>query len=474
MKQKGATARTPHVEGYADFLTRKAIIDLPTGIKNPKGISESLFAFQAPIVEWALKRGRAAIFAGTGLGKTPKQCEWSRLVERHTKRPVLIVAPLAVSHQTICEARKILGMDIAFASGRNDIGKRGVYVTNYQKIHNFDASVFSGVALDESSILKSQDGATRTALIEAFALTPFRLACSATPAPNDFVELGNHSEFLGVMRMTEMLSTFFVHDGGDTSQWRLKGHAENDFWKWVSSWAVYITKPSDIGFSDEGYILPPLRVHEVIVDCDSTPLEGELFAMPAKTMQERRGARKVSIEERIEAAKEIAQKHQGEQILTWCGLNEESEKVSKAIGAVNVTGSDPDEKKEKDLLGFASGQIERMTSKVAIAGFGLNLQGCHVMIFLGLSDSWEALFQAVRRCWRFGQKHPVDVYIIISSLEIAVLENIKRKEADAEKMQKSLASHMAEFTKRQISTRSTVRDHVEYYPIETMKLPDFL
>jgi len=458
---------------YQEFLQRKAIVDAPTGIESPKGISKSLFDWQQVIVEWALKRGRAALFEGTGLGKTPQQCEWANHVEQFTSMPVLIVAPLAVSHQTIAEAKKILGLEITFAHDQSEVGQCGVYITNYQKLDKFNPRAFGGIALDESSILKSIDGSTKQKLIDDWTVVPFRLACTATPAPNDYMELGNHAEFLGVMKSTEMLSTFFVHDGGETQKWRLKGHAESDFWKWMASWAVCIQSPSDIGFDGSPYVLPQLRIHEVIVDCDSKPLAGELFAMPAKTLQERRGARQISIEDRVAKCAEIIAESPDGQWLTWCGLNSEADLCAKATKSENVQGSDSDERKESVMLGFARGEVPRLTSKVSIAGFGMNWQLCSKMAFVGLNDSFEGMYQAIRRCWRFGQKNPVDVYIILSSLEGAVLDNIKRKEAEAEAMQKALVSHMADLTKRQLKA-GAIRTKIEYNPKTRIKLPSFI
>lgn len=458
---------------YQEFLQRKAIVDAPTGIEKPRGVSKSLFDWQQVIVTWALKRGRAALFEGTGLGKTSQQCEWSRIVEKHTQRPVLIVAPLAVSHQTISEAEKILGLKITFAHDQSEVGQCGVYITNYQKLDKFDPRAFAGIALDESSILKSIDGSTKQKLIDDWTVVPFRLACTATPAPNDYMELGNHAEFLGVMKSTEMLSTFFVHDGGETQKWRLKGHAESDFWKWMASWAVCIQSPADIGFDGSAYILPPLRMHEIVVECDSKPLPGDLFAMPAKTLQERRVARSASIEDRVSKCAEIIAETPDGQWLTWCGLNNEADLCAKATQSENVQGSDCDERKEKIMLGFARNEVPRLTSKVSIAGFGMNWQSCHKMAFVGLNDSFEGMYQAIRRCWRFGQKNPVDVYIILSSLEGAVLDNIKRKEAEAEAMQRALVEHMADLTKRELGA-GTTRTKIDYNPTIKITLPSFI
>lgn len=458
---------------YEEFLQRKAIVDAPTGIRNPQEISKSLFEWQRPVVKWALTRGRAALFEGTGLGKTAQQCEIARHVEAETKMAVLIVAPLAVSHQTISEAKKILGLEITYAHDQSDVTERGVFITNYQRLDKFDPCQFGGIILDESSILKSVDGSTKQKLIDDWTIVPFRYACTATPAPNDYMELGNHAEFLGVMSSSEMLSTFFVHDGGETQKWRLKGHAESDFWKWMASWSVCISHPRDIGFEQEGYDLPPLRIHEIIVDCDNKPIEGELFALEARTLTERRAARKSSISDRVAKCAEIVASKPTEQWLTWCGLNNEAEECAKATNSENITGSDSDERKERLMLGFATGEVERITTKTSIAGWGMNWQRCCNMAFVGLNDSFEALFQAIRRCWRFGQKNPVDVYIILSSLEGEVLKNIRRKEADAEAMQKALVSHMAQFMKRELNVGAT-RTKLEYKPTKQITHPHFL
>lgn len=458
---------------YEEFLKHKAIIDTPTGIALPTELNSNLFDWQQVIVRWALMRGRAALFEGTGLGKTPQQCEWSRQVEAHTSKPVLIVAPLAVAHQTIAEAMKIIGLIVKFAHCQSDVGEHGVYITNYQKLDKFNPRAFGGIALDESSILKSIDGSTKQRLIDDWTVVPFRLACTATPAPNDYMELGNHAEFLGVMKATEMLSTFFVHDGGETQKWRLKGHAERDFWKWMASWAVCIKSPADIGFDGSAYALPPLRMHEVFVDVEQLPIEGELFAMPAKTLDQRRHARKISIAERVEKCAEIVNASTDGQWLTWCGLNSESDECAKATKSENVQGSDSDERKEKIMLGFASGDVSRLTSKLSIAGWGMNWQRCHQMVFVGLNDSFEGMYQGIRRCWRYGQIHPVDVYIILSATEGAVLENIKRKEAEAESMQRAMVEHMADLTKRELGAGFR-RTKIEYLPMKQLQLPTFL
>lgn len=468
---------------YAQFLKSKAIVARPAGIKEPQDISERLFPFQRACEKWALQRGKSALFLGTGLGKTPIQGDWAAHVEEYTQKPVLILAPLAVSHQTIELVKNVLGLEIKFAEHGAQVGDRGIYVTNYQKLDRFHTEVFGGVVWDESSILKSVDGKTRAKILEAFAQTPFRLACTATPAPNDYMELGQHAEALGVMKASEMLATFFVHDGGETQKWRLKRHAEKGFWQWLASWCICAQKPSDIGFSDEGFVLSPLTIHDIIVDIDAKPLPGELFAMPARTLQERRGARRVSVNERVEKLASIIDADQSftadeqgracyPQWLVWCNLNAEAESIAKECKMQNVTGSDEDEFKQTMMLKFAKGDLIRLASKPTIAGYGMNWQNCHKMAFLGLSDSWEQMYQAVRRCWRYGQKHPVDVYVVISSQETAVLQNIKRKEADAQRMQAALVEHMSDLTRKQFS--ATVKTTTEYKPKKRFEVPAWL
>lgn len=440
---------------YTEFIASKRVQDKATGLETVPDLNPMLFDFQRDIVRWALRRGRAAIFADCGMGKTPMQLEWAK----HVPGRVLILAPLAVAHQTIREGQKF-GVDVTYARSQpqSDDGHR-ITVTNYQMLDRFDVSKYAGIVLDESSILKSYEGKFRNQIIESFQNCQFRLACTATPAPNDFMELGNHAEFLGAMTRTEMLSMFFVHDGGKTQKWRVKGHAEADFWRWVCSWAVMIRKPSDLGYEDGGFILPPINFHSVVVP--SEPLPGYLFPVNANTMDERRGARKETVKERAEKCAEIIDGSR-DQWLIWCNLNSESDALSSAIdGAVDVRGSMDDDKKESALTGFSLGEVSRMVSKPSIAGYGMNFQSCHKMAFVGLSDSYEQFYQAVRRCWRFGQTHPVDVYIITSEAEGAVVENIKRKEADAMRMAEQMVEHMKDINTEEIHGIQRTRDAYE-------------
>ncbi len=433
---------------YQDFLKQKDIVDRNSGF-NPTAINPMLFPFQSAIVKWACKRGRAAIFADCGLGKSPMQLEWSRLVHEHTNQPILILAPLAVSKQTKREGEKF-GISVNICESQEDV-VNGINITNYEKLHKFDAGSFIGIVLDESSILKSYTGKFRTQIIESFKLTPYKLACTATPAPNDFVELGNHAEFLNILSRSEMLSLFFINDSANVGTWRLKGHGEDKFWKWLCSWAVMLSKPSELGFEDDGFILPELNIIEHVIEFGK-PLEGYLFPQKAETLNERRQARRESINEKIAYIKSIITEDQ--QWLIWCDLNTESELISKSINATEITGAQENELKEKYLLGFANGDYRVIVSKPKIAGFGLNFQVCHNVIFAGLSDSYEAFYQAIRRCWRFGQKSQVNCHIITTDIEGNIVENIKRKEADAKRMRKEMIKHMQDITKTELNEKS--------------------
>lgn len=450
---------------YQEFLQRKRIVSVPSGFDpDATAFPELLFDFQRDVVGWACRRGRAALFEDCGLGKTPQQLAWAEAVAQFGD--VLILAPLCVVHQTMREASKF-GITINIASEQREVWP-GINITNYEKLHRFDASHFKGVVLDESSILKSYDGATRTAIIEGFERTAYKLACTATPAPNDFMELGNHAEFLGVMSRTEMLATFFVHDGGETSKWRLKGHAETEFWKWLCTWAVNLRRPSDLGYDDGKFTLPELKFREHVV-ASNQKMDGYLFSIPAATLAERRDARRASLSERVARAAELAD---GEQWVFWCNLNSESEALAKLLNAEEIRGSTPEEERERIARGFLDGSIGRVVTKASLWGFGMNLQCCHNTAFVGLSDSYEEFYQAVRRFWRFGQTEPVNAHIIISDLEGAVLANIKRKEADAQRMAAEMVRHMAAISSSEI--KGTKRETIEYQPTKRMRIPEWV
>jgi DNA modification methylase len=420
---------------YDNFLADKAITSPLAGLADIPPLSAHLFPFQSDIVRWALKRGRAAIFADCGMGKTPMQLEWAK----HIPGNVLILAPLAVAAQTVHEGDKFF-IPVRYCRDQSTV-EPGITITNYEMLEHFDPSYFTGIVLDESSILKSYDGATRTAIIEAFAQTPYRLACTATPAPNDYMELGNHAQFVGSMSRVEMLSMFFVHDGGETQKWRLKGHAERDFWKWLASWSVMIRKPSDLGYEDGAFVLPKLSMHEHVIDIDK-PTDGYLFSLEAATLQDRIAARRESVGERVAQCASLVNSSDQPWVV-WCNLNSESDALRKAIpDAVEIRGNQSIEEKEAALIAFIEGRKRVLVTKSSMSGFGLNLQFCAHMAFVGLSDSWEQFYQAIRRCYRFGQLREVNAHLIIASTEGAVLKNIKDKDAAAGEMAAQIVDHM--------------------------------
>jgi DNA modification methylase len=611
---------------YQSFLNNKDIIDKQSGFE-PVSLNPKLYDFQLALVRWACKRGRAAIFADCGLGKTPMQLEWANQVHNFTGQPVLILAPLAVSKQTQREGEKF-NIDVQICESQDDV-INGVNITNYEKLHKFDAGSFVGIVLDESSILKSYTGKFRNYIIESFQKTPYKLACTATPAPNDFIELGNHSEFLNVLSRSEMLSLFFINDTANVGTWRLKGHGEEKFWKWLCSWAVMLSKPSELGFDDSGFILPELNIIEHVIEFGK-PLEGCLFPQKAETLSERRQARRESIDEKIEIVLQLisncgmVNKNNGEepcqktqntlrsitkeikikrlrpplntnnntamnarntcaditvktnqngqdeqeikeiditlqdennikqtsnteknknvlpvaelknnagdslchnmdsqtmitqeccknktesvpyvgqkaeikpenicmlttainqessedccaatvttcseklktilksskrQFLIWVDLNNEQDDLESTLkdNCFSVRGSQDDPEKERQITGWINNDRPVMISKAKIMGFGLNLQQCSDVIFFGLSDSYEAFYQAIRRCWRFGQKSKVNCHIITTDIEGNIVENIKRKEADAQRMRKEMIEHMQDITKSELHEKS--------------------
>lgn len=447
---------------YTNFINNKSFTLESCGINvNADELNPMLFDFQRDIVRWALAKGRAAIFADCGLGKTIMQLEWADQIRRRTGGNVLVLAPLAVSNQTKREG-ETFGISVNICTSQADVTVDAVNITNYEKLDNFIGNEFTAVVLDESSILKAFAGKIRNQIINCFAKTPYKLACTATPAPNDYMELGNHSEFLGVMTRAEMLSMFFVHDGGETSKWRLKGHAEELFWQWMSSWCVVVDNPQKLGYKADGYILPELSIQQIIIDGDAPVME-------PLTLTQRRDARRESLSERCNAAAKIVNSSDDNWIV-WCDLNAESDMLTSMIrGAVNVQGSDKPEHKTTSMINFANDEIKCLVTKPKIAGYGMNWQNCHNMIFVGLSDSFEAYYQAVRRSWRFGQTKKVNVYIIISAKEGPVKANIERKQADSEKMKIHLVELTKDIIKREL--KSTCRISTPYEPKYAMNLP---
>ena len=449
---------------YEEFLKTKDLERIEAGFDIPKSkLNKALFPFQRDIVSWALKKGKCAIFSDCGTGKTLMQMEFANQVCKHSKGNALIIAPLAVVEQTKKEGEKF-GIAINVCRTQDDV-KKGVNITNYEMLEHFTASAFTAVILDESSILKSFTSSTRDLLIDMFQKTPYRLACTATPSPNDHSELGNHAEFLGIMSRTEMLATYFIHDGSNTSAWRLKGYGEKKFWEWVATWAVCVRNPSDLGYSSEGYTLPELNIIEHITA--SEPEEYELVARRAETLSERREARKESMTDRINEAKELVSSSD-DCWLVWCDYNTESESLHKAIlDSVEVRGSDSPEHKAKTAIDFANNKIKALVSKPSIYGFGMNFQNCHEIIFCGLSDSYEQFYQAVRRCWRYGQTHTVNVHIIMSEAELNVLDNIKKKQSQMDALQENMIALMRDVTMSEI--KHTTRIVAEYIPQKDFK-----
>lgn len=459
---------------YNDFLKTKEIRILPSGFSVPESaLNPSAFDWQRYVVSWALKRGKAALFEDCGLGKTLQQLMWAEQVSKHVKKPVLIVAPLAVAPQTKMEGAKF-GIPVNICESQANV-REGINITNYEKLDKFDATAFGGVVLDESSILKSYMGKTKRMIIEKFEKTPYKLACTATPAPNDFTELGNHAEFLGIMSRSEMLATFFVHDGGSTQDWRLKGHAKEKFFAWIASWACCLTSPADLGFDDSAYKLPQLEIIEHVVKSDcliDSDGQMRLFANSTLSLAERRQARKESIEKRTELIAELVNAL-SEQCLVWCDYNDESALSAKLIDdAVEVKGADSDAHKTESMIAFSKDEIKCLVSKPKIAGWGMNWQNCHNVIFNGLSDSFEAFYQAVRRCYRFGQTHPVSVHIFISEAEGAVKDNIEKKQADAEFMKKELIKHTKDILSAEIRHTNRITDN--YYAAQNVALPAWI
>jgi hypothetical protein len=458
---------------YNDFLKTKEIVTEASGFELDKDeLNPLMFDWQKDIVRWAVRKGKCCLFEDCGLGKTLQQLAFSDAVSKHTGEPVLIVAPLAVAVQTVKEGEKF-GYKVNLCRQQSEIIE-GINITNYEMLHKFSGDV-AGVVLDESSILKNHDGKMRKAITDKFRYTPYKLCCTATPAPNDFVEIGNHAEFLGIMSQSEMLSTFFLHDGGNTSSWRLKGHATEKFFAWVASWACCLTTPADLGYDGSMYQLPELNIQEVTVKSGDLETEdGQLLLVPEMSMSlsERRTARNESLADRVQAAADIVN-NSNEQFLVWCDLNKESECLGKAInGAVEVKGADSDEHKRTSMIKFSEGDVRVLVSKPSIAGWGMNWQNCHNVIFVGLSDSFESYYQAVRRCWRFGQKDTVNVFIIISEKEGTVKLNIERKQESTRKMTSELVQYTQDILTHDI--RSTVRMTEGYVTTEKVVIPDWL
>ena len=419
---------------YAEFIGKKEQRLPETGIAATTGqLHPLLHDWQREIVTWACRVGRAAVWADTGLGKTIMQLSWLNVMRRDGIG--VVVAPLAVCRQTVQEARKI-GITAEYV--REMPTKPGVYVTNYEMVHHLHPDAIAAVVLDEASILKQSDGKTRTMLIGHFRDVPYRLACTATPAPNDPEELTNQAEFLGHMSRANMLAAYFVHDD---KGWRLKGHAKQPMYTWMSTWAVALRRPSDLGYTDDGYNLPGLIIHPHLVD-SNVEAEGQLFATDLGGVTGRSAVRRQTLKARCERAAELVAAEPNEPWLLWCGLNDEANLLAELTGATNIHGTLTPEKKADLLMGFADGTIKRIVTKPSLAAFGLNWQHCARMIFVGLSDSYEAYYQAIRRCYRYGQTRIVDAHIILSDLESQIATNVARKERESADMTTGLIEAM--------------------------------
>jgi superfamily II DNA or RNA helicase len=442
---------------------------------DPRDLHPALFPFQRAVAAWAIRKGRAAIFETTGLGKTLQSLVWAdRIAQR-----ALILAPLAVTRQTVDEGRR-WGIPVAYARSHVESPPAGITITNYEMLDHFDASAFGAVVLDESSILKNFAGKTKKRLIDTFRDTPFRLCCTATPAPNDTVELCNHADFLGVASPAEMISTFFTPKGslGDGRSlqaehtFRLKGHARAAFWAWLASWSVSITAPSDLGFADAGYVLPPLRIVPIFVESDWTPPDQLLFTR-LRGVTDRARARRSTLSARVAATVELIAAEPDEPWIVWCGLNDEANAIAAAVpDAVNVEGKDSPERKADELLRFAAGETRVLATKPGIAAFGLNLQRCARVAFVGLSDSWERYFQAIRRCWRFGQTREVRVFLVLSDVEADVYNNVMRKEQKATELSRELVANVAAFERAEVLGNDIQGD--PYAPTQPIVIPSWL
>lgn len=468
------------MDEYETFRKNKAIKFLSYGKDiEKKDIHSRLFEFQKDIVKWAVKKGKCAVFLDTGLGKTNVQLEWARLIGERT----LIIAPLSVARQTVREGKKI-NLDVKYVRSQYEVDEvfpdNKLFITNYEMLDNFDASKFQAVVLDESSILKSLDGVTRRKLIDMFQETPYRLCCTATPAPNDQTEIGNHSEFLGVTKMNDMLSMFFIHankveflevgDGRTVKKkqsaskgqdWRLRNYAKEKFYQWMASWAISLRKPSDLGYDDNGYILPALNIQPLFVDVDYKP-DDQLFFTGLHGISDRTKVRKVTLKDRVALASQLVN-NSDEQWLVWCGLTSEGDELAKVISdAVQIQGSDKIEYKIETTEKFQDKEVRVLITKNKISGFGMNFQNCHNMIFVGLGDSFEAYYQCIRRCYRYGQKKPVNVYIVLSEVEREIFDNVMQKEKQAKGMQAELIDHIRDYEKMELSMKSTNEDKGTY------------
>lgn len=461
------------LETYREIISRSRPDWCPSGFGGDFSLPDQMFPHQRASVEFALRGGSNALFLDTGLGKTLCALAWGQEVVRRTNRPVLMLAPLGVTGQHKREADHF-GIEAVVSRDGGPQAPR-IVIANYERLHMFDTDQFSGVILDESSILKSFSGQTTRRLIGAFARTPYRLACTATPAPNDHTELGTHAEFLGVMSRDQMLMRWFLHDSADTGMWRLKGHAVQPFWDWVASWARCVSKPSDLGFSDDGFDMPELRMIRHQIAADRTVGRGQekdgqahLFRMPDTSATSIHAEKRLTKEARAAKVAEIVCDEPNEPWTIWVETDYDAEAVLEAVpGAIEVRGSMSAEDKEARLSAFTSGEIRVLVTKASIAGFGLNWQHCARTVFAGMSFSYEAFYQAVRRHWRFRQTRPVDCHVVVADTEAAIWDVVSRKAGDHDAMKREMTAAMAR------AHRSETR-FLTYNPNQRTALPAWL
>jgi len=452
---------------YEQFLEKKQFRQFTAGFDVGE-LNSNMKPHQVAIVRWALKRGRAAIFADTGLGKTLMQLEWANQISHKTEKPVLLLAPLAVGKQTEEECAKFGVTSKAKYMRQFDLTHR-IVITNYEMLDNFDPSDFAGIVLDESSILKGQSGAYRKKITEFASNIEYRLSCTATPSPNDFMELGTQCEFLGIMNQVEMLAMFFTHDGSETQKWRLKGHAQSKFWEWLATWAVVISNPSDLGFDGTEYELPPLNIHKVVLPAAT---DGALFAEVAQGLSAARDAKRRSMESRVKACADLVNQYD-EPFLVWGELNAETDMLADLIAdAVQVKGADKLETKEDRLIGFSHGDYKKLVSKASICGHGMNWQHACKMAFVGPTYSFEQFYQAVRREWRFLQFNAVDVWVFMTEEETGIHDAMMRKMEQDKQMRSEMIKVMADAMKKEINGATAIK--TDYKPTKTAVLPSFL
>ena len=459
---------------YYDLIAAKRIAFEARGLGNVPALNTALNPHQTHVVDFALRQGCSAMFLDTGLGKTLCALEWGRVVVEFSNRPVLMLAPLAVAAQHEREAVKF-GIDAKAIREPEEVTGPRVYITNYERLAKFDPANFAGVVLDESSILKSFNGKTTKSLIQSFAKTPFRLACTATPAPNDHAELGQHSEFLGAMSQTQMLTRWFLHDSADTGNWRMKGHAVQDFWNWVASWARCVSKPSDLGFSDDGFDLPALNLQRHLVAADRSIDTGaekdgqaRLFRMPDTSATAIHREKRMTTDARADLIADRIAAEPGEAWVVWCDTDYEADALASRMPfAVEVRGSMSPDQKEERLTAFSTGAERVIITKPSVAGFGLNWQHSARMAFVGLSFSYESFYQAVRRCWRFGQTRPVDVHVACADTEEAIWNVVSRKAGDHESMKREMTAAMRR-------AALIVHEQAPYAPAVPLQLPSWI